>query len=538
MSLLLFAYLLMVAIGVVAMMKVKAYSAGFSGADEPSHFLNGYFISSYLKSHFGSNPMAFATDFYIHYPKISIGHWPPAYYGLLSMIFLVAPATYTSAFILNVLVASLPAIGVAAALGRLCGRQAALAGVILYALTPLALEGQVMFMVDQPLAAALVAATAIWIAYVDKPTWGRALAFAAMSALAVLIKGNGWVALFIPLYQVALSGTWRKLVSVKLFVAAALGALLVVPWYLVTSKIAADGFNYQAGPAYAMKALGANLMFFVDNISWLGVALALYAIVAEFRARAVSPLRWTIVSSITSLILATLTLQSLVPVDIVDRYMAPALPAMVVLAIIGALRLLDLFPAMKSGGWRMLGWAVLTVPMAWAGVNHLLERQPKADVSALQVARQLAPTTRPGITVVDGSSGYEGAFIAAMAVNDPGLQSYVVRASKLLADSNFMGSVYTLKFHDSQQVLAELHRLGVQNVVVIRAGDEAAFPHSEQLRQAVAAAGSGYRLSEQVPHQHRSGVTEVYEALTPATPNIAAVRSMGLPAKVSALTEL
>jgi len=148
------------------MIQAQSFSAGFSGADEPSHFLNGYFISSYLQHHFGTNPMAFATDFYIHYPKISIGQWPPAYYGLLSL---------------------------------------------------------------------------------------------------------------------------------RLAVAAVLGAVLVVPWYLLTAKIAADGFNYQAGIGYAMKALAANTVFLADNISW--VALALYAGAAEFRARQAAPLRWTIVST-------------------------------------------------------------------------------------------------------------------------------------------------------------------------------------------------------------------------------------------------
>jgi hypothetical protein len=534
---LLAAYLLAVALGAVAMVTAQAYLAGFSGADEPSHFLNGYFISSYLRDHFGSNPLAFATDFYIHYPKISIGHWPPAYYGLLGTIFLVLPPTYTSIFILNVLVAALPAIGVAAALARLSGRGAALAGALIYALAPLTLEGQAMFMVDQPLAACLVAATALWIAYAHKPGWALALGFAALSALAVLVKGNGWVALFIPFFHSALTGNWRRLVSVKLFVAAAVAAMVVVPWYLVTAKIAADGFNYQAGVGYALRALRANVAFLADNISWAGIALALYAVVSEFRDRAASALRWSIVSGLVSLIVATLTLQSLVPVDIVDRYMVPALPAMVVLAVLGAIRVLALVRGAQAGIWRVVGVGVLAALMVRPGLHHLFEREPKADVGAMRIAQKLAPAARPAVTVIDGSTGYEGAFIAAMAVHDPLLQSYVVRASKLFADSNFMGSAYTLKYQDSDGVLGELRRLGVQSVVLVRVGERSAFPHSEQLREALALPDSGYRLSESVAHQNRAGVTEVYESAAPVAPNIAAVRNMGVPAKAAAIVK-
>lgn len=534
---LLIAYLLAVTLGAIAMIKAQAYLAGFSGADEPSHFLNGYFISSYLKDHFGSNPLAFATDFYVHYPKISIGHWPPAYYGLLGAIFLVLPTSYTSIFILNLLVSALPAIGVAAALSRLASRRAALCGVIIYALAPLTLEGQAMFMVDQPLAACLVAATALWIAYAHKPGWGLALAFAAMSALAVLVKGNGWAALFIPFFHSALTANWRRLVSVKLVVAAAVAALVVVPWYLVTSKIAADGFNYQAGPAYAAKALLANLLFLARDISWPGLTLALYASVAEFRTRKMSALRWSIISGLIALILATLTLQSLVPVDIVDRYVVPALPAVVVLAVLGALRLVSLVRGAQAGTWRAVVLAVVAVSMIWPGVQHLLEREPKADVGTVRIAQRLAPAASPSVTVIDGSTGYEGALIAAMAVQDPLLQSYAVRASKLFADSNFMGSAYTLKFAKSDGVLSELRRLGVQHVVLVRVGGRSAFPHSEQLREALTRPDSGYRLAESVAHKNRVGATEVYESVASVVPNIVAVRNMGVPAKAAAIVK-
>jgi len=257
-SFLFLAYLCALAVGILAMWLAKSYQSGFSGADEPSHFLNGYFIADYLRHHLGANPMAAATEFYVHYPKISIGHWPPAYYGFLGILFTVLPPTMPVAFAINALVAALPAVGIAAALAMLSGRRAAIAGVLIYALTPLALEGQVMFMVDQPLAACLVAATAVWIGYAHAPGWGKAIGFALLAALAVLIKGNGWLVVFIPVFHILLSANWRLLLSIRLYVAAAVAATLVVPWYMLTAKIAADGFNYQAGFAYAYQALAAT----------------------------------------------------------------------------------------------------------------------------------------------------------------------------------------------------------------------------------------------------------------------------------------
>jgi 4-amino-4-deoxy-L-arabinose transferase-like glycosyltransferase len=527
------AYLCAVLVGALAVCMAKSYQSGFSGADEPSHFLNGYFVADYIARHFGSNPMGAATDFYIHYPKISIGHWPPAYYGILGLVFLVLPPTLPVIFAVNVLFAALPAIGVAAALAMLADRRAALAGALVYAVTPLVLEGHVMFMADQPLTACLVAATAVWIAFSVRPGWGSALGFALLAATAVLIKGNGWLVVFIPVFHILLTANWKLLLSVRLYIAAALAAAIVVPWYMLTAKIAADGFNYQAGLPYATKALLYNLQAFGRNVTPVGGLLAVYAIVAEFRARRADPARWTIVSAVISLLLATLLLQSLVPVDIVDRYMAPALPAVVVLAVLGAVRVLARLRARTAAP----ALAALAVVLAAPGIAHLAQRAPKADTGIVAVTDRLA-AAKPVLTVIDGSASTEGGFIADMAVHDRALRGYVVRASKLLADSNFMGSTYSLKYHDTADVLAELHRLGVQHVVIVRDGGKDAYPHSAQIREALARADSGFRLGQSLPHRYRSGVTEVYDAVDPARPDIAAVRNMGLPAKATALTKL
>jgi hypothetical protein len=184
-----------------------------------------------------------------------------------------------------------------------------------------------------------------------------------------------------------------------------------------------------------------------------------------------------------------------------------------------------------------LAGVALAVVLAVPGVLHLMQRAPKADTGIAAVTGRLA-AARPVLTVIDGSASTEGGFIADMAVHDSALRGYVVRASKLLADSNFMGTTYSLKYHDTADVLAELHRLGVQHVVIVREGGKDAFPHSAQMREALARADSGFRLGQSLPHAYRSGVTEVYDAVAPGRPDVAAVRNMGLPAKATALTKL
>ncbi|WP_295991506.1 glycosyltransferase family 39 protein [Rugamonas sp.] len=533
-------YAIAVLAGVLALCLFQAYRAGFSGADEPAHFLNGYFVSNYLRHHLGSNPMAFATEYYLHYPKISIGHWPPAYYGILGVLFLGLPATPEMAFAINLLVAALPAAAVGLTLAYLAGVRAAVAGCLIYAFTPLALEGQLFFMLDQALSACIVAAAMVWVAYAQRPSWPRAFGFAALSALAVLIKGNGWLIVFVPPLHMLLTRDWRPLASPRLYVAAAAAGAVIVPWYWLTSKIAADGFNYTAGWHYATLALGANLHTLVRNLGYASLPLALLAVALEYRARAATPLRWSVASACLGLIVATLALQSLVPVDIDDRYLAPALPALAVLAVAGARRVYEWLGAGARPALALPAAVLLAAAMLAPGMAHLAGRGAKVDMrmAAIPYSARGAQGAAPQVWIIDGSSGAEGAFIAQMAVRDPALSDYAVRASKLLAASNFMGTQYTLKFPDPRGVLAEVERVGAQYVVLVRLNNEAPYPHSGQLQAAMALPDSPFRRVATLAHGNRAGVTEVYEFHGAARANVDAVRQLGLPAKTAPLLNL
>lgn len=514
-------------VGVVALLVSDAWRAGFSGADEPAHFLNAYFIALYERVALATNPLAFATEFYLHYPKISIGHWPPAYYAALSPLLLVAPPTPATAFAINLVAAAAPAALLAPLLARVASWRIALLGALLCALTPVALEGQAFFMLDQPLAALALAATMVWIDYVARPVWWRVIAFALLAAGAVLVKGNGWLLLFVPPLHLLLTGRWPVLASPWPWAAALLAALLVGPWYWLTAGISADGFNYEPGPAYAWRALRYNADALAANLSLPGVLIAGYGLYAEWRRRAEDPARWSVVAGCASLVAAVLLLQSLVPVALDPRYLAPALPPAVLLALLGA-RALAVRLRLAA---RPLVLLAATLALAAPGLLHLARREPKIDLRLVEAAA----VARPGSAwLIDGGSGAEGAFIAALAVRDPDLAGYAVRASQLLAESDFMGDEYRLAAASPAAILARLGALGIEGVVVTRIGGEPAFPHSALLRAALNGPGSRYRRAYALAHRNRAGVTEIYIA-GPRPPNARALRALGLPDKAATL---
>jgi hypothetical protein len=48
--------------------------------DEPARIVTGLMVRDYLVHGLGQPPMAFAREYYVHYPKVALAHWPPLFY--------------------------------------------------------------------------------------------------------------------------------------------------------------------------------------------------------------------------------------------------------------------------------------------------------------------------------------------------------------------------------------------------------------------------------------------------------------------------
>src|SRR2546422_711926 len=70
--------------------KTGAWRDDFSATgDEPAHFTSVVAMSSYLTSSRILHPYDFATQYYLHYPKVSFGKWPPFFHLISGVWFLL-----------------------------------------------------------------------------------------------------------------------------------------------------------------------------------------------------------------------------------------------------------------------------------------------------------------------------------------------------------------------------------------------------------------------------------------------------------------
>src|ERR1700737_1922031 len=69
--------------GIVVSLQVAsgAYHSEFGGyPDEPAHYVTSLMVHDYIAQMHWFSPTQFAEDYYAHYPKVAMGHWPPLLY--------------------------------------------------------------------------------------------------------------------------------------------------------------------------------------------------------------------------------------------------------------------------------------------------------------------------------------------------------------------------------------------------------------------------------------------------------------------------
>lgn len=440
--------------------------------DEGAHYVNALFLGDWVRAGLPS-PMTFARDFYAHFPRLSIGHWPPGWYLLQAPLFAAVRPSPLGALLLSAIVAGLPAGAILWAFDRLRRPWLGAGVASAYVLSPLVAEAARHVLLDQPVTLVVALAVVAWFRASERPSWGRMLPFAALAAAAPLVKGNGALVALIPAIDMALTGRWALLRRPALWAAALLALLVVAPWYWLSFRISAGGFNYEPGLAYAFLALRANLTGLYDNLGPAGLALAVLGAAWSWRREEAGRLARLAVA----VVVATLLFQSAVPVAIEPRYVAPLLPWAYLLAGLGSIALFELTRRKWLAG---LAGAAAVAPALLA----LWSLPPKPDLRAPELARRMVDAG--GLWLVDARAGGEGAVIAAAAYADRGERRvWVARASQWLSASDFMGRGYRLTARTSAEASAELDRLGASGVMSIADRDRPAYPHSRVLGAAL-----------------------------------------------------
>lgn len=227
--------------------------------DEAAHFMNGLVLRDYVWEGLGQSPLAFALDYYQHYPKIAPFMWPPLFHGLLGLVLLPGWPPMPAAILLVGLCTAWTTWRLYRIVNMFASVPVAIgtAGFFLAAPVVIALSSSVMIDI---LIAACALEAAFWLGrFAETGRTRDAVIFGIMTALACVAKGNGLSAVLAPFALMLVTGRLDLLRLPGFYVAAAIVAVVAAP------------------PLYLAWVLDASLGDFGPPWPYLSERLALYS---------------------------------------------------------------------------------------------------------------------------------------------------------------------------------------------------------------------------------------------------------------------
>ncbi len=219
-----------------------AWSADFAAyPDEPSHFVGSVMVRDWLVSGRWLSPLAFARNYYQHYPFFAIGYWPPLFNIVAGFWMLIAGVGRTQALLVPAVCAAGTGWLSFGFVRRRAGMVAGCCAAALYLCLPAVRGWMCAVMVDHMTAFLCLAAAACALRYLRQPVFGNGLLCAAVCGCAILSKYSAAYTPVLPFAAVLFLRRFELLRKPGLLVQPLVVALIVGPWAFWSRKLAFYG---------------------------------------------------------------------------------------------------------------------------------------------------------------------------------------------------------------------------------------------------------------------------------------------------------
>jgi hypothetical protein len=470
-----------------------AWTGEFSGyPDEAAHFTTGLMLRDYIAHGLPGNPIRYAENYYLHYPKVAIGHWPPLFHLIEALWLLVFPVSRISVMALMALYCAVIAALIARWVAPQYGNAAGWATGALFVALPLVQEQTSMVMAEGLLAIFAFLAASAYSRYLAEGGWRPALTFAVLSALAILTKGNGWALLMLPFFALLLTRRFRLLLRTDFWLPLAVIIVLCVPWQLMTAHLVQRGWTGKPGPAYFFSAV----IYFAREL-WFGLnpvifLLALCGAGAAFLKRGGGKPR---PAAMGALFAAFYVFHGLTPVGLEFRQLMPAIPALLTFVPAGAVLIAKL---LHGNGFVRLGRPAAIAAVAgifFAGETFGITRVQSYGFEQAERFLSARDDLKDDVVLVSSEAGGEGIAITEAEMAEPRPGDYMLRANKLLARVDWSGEHYQPVFASADAVRNELNLLPASVLILDFTRGERSREDHTQLLQMIAARPPEWRLA-------------------------------------------
>lgn len=438
--------------------------------DESAHVVTSLMIHDYVKTGIGTSPLQFAENYYVHYPKVAFGIWPPVFHSTAALWMLLFSRTHTALLIFVALQGALCVTLLVLFARRFLPPYAAFCLGVFMALMPPFQDCFSLMMVDLFLTVMQLISMLLMIEVFRAGTVKNAVWFGIATSLAMLTKGNANDLVLAAVFMLLLTREWSIFTRPPIYIAGLIIAVLGLPWQIVTLRffkgtVPMDPLTFSR---FWMLLTGYTGMF-IDKLS---LPLFLFALVGVgmtcgpmLMGRRKDSQSFDAAGA-ASLLVAILLFHCVAPnpgPD--DRYILPALPLLLLFAALGIRGVASAIPSRFSMTAKV---AVLTtLCLAWF-TKSTFAFTHRPELGFARVASGLLPAqVNDEVVLVCSDTWGEGAFITSMALGDrPGNEHIVLRGSKTLSENPWDLVSYHPYFQTPAELETYLEQIPVDAIVI------------------------------------------------------------------------
>jgi hypothetical protein len=491
-----------------------AYSGSFGAeSDEASHYVTSIMVRDYLAQGLPGNPVTFAKNFYVHYPRVGFGLWPPLFHVGPGLWMLAFGVGRTSIMSLLAILTTIWAIVFYQLARPLLGTIGAVISAALLVMLPITQKMTSTVMPDMALAVIVLLAMAAYARYLENERTADAFSFGFWAAVALLVKYNALALALLPPLCVVITGRYYLLRRKNFWLPIAVVLVIAGPWYFIMRHF----IFYAAEPgsvgATIGTAIGSNvraLVFIAGPIIFL-LAVIGFAIQRTRVVRAQHQFQrkeWSVCTVAVGMILCIFLFHSLIYPIYDPRYLLPAIPPLLMLA---SLSVIYMYSVLSKRSNLAIA-ACLLVVMAHLASNFAVPKKKTSAYVKVMDAVAAAGLPRHGGVLVSADGVGEGMLTAEFAMRDLRPDHYIVRASKVLATQTLMGDQYQLKYKTPDQVMTLFDSIPIAVAVIQKCSPGKCGEHENILVEAATLYPDRWRLSSIIPDENGSPI-RIYQII-------------------------
>jgi hypothetical protein len=477
-----------VLLGFVVILQVLggAYTSGFGGyPDEPAHLVTSLMVRDFLAGLGFGHPWQFAQQYYLHYPKVAIGHWPPVFYGALGTWFLIVGASRGTAIMFIAIVAATTASVIYFTGKRLIGRWAGVLAAVLFIASPLVQESSARVMTEHLVTLGMLVSTLCFARFARTGQIGDGLAFGIVASVAILTHGDAWALGLVPGVTLALTNRWYLLRRLGLWLAAVPALVTCVPWYVFTLSMQEGTWvgNVASFWVQAVPGFGWFIYLGVGLPALIFTLIGVWGTVIRVKPRTEVAPKW---AALASLAIAAFILHSAVPVGIDDRYMVRLVPSIVLFSTAGIDDIAHRTSTRLRIGVVRVGLTLALIVAFWAQSFALPLQLRNGGYEALVRDVTAQVSNVPQVWLISSGATGEGGLVAAVALQEARPGSYILLGKKILAGGDWLWRNTQDRFDTPKKLTALLDEIPVTVVVIDdHISPDQQRPYQDRLRKLV-----------------------------------------------------